>query len=247
VAAIDPQSGAVVKSVAAGNDPFRVAVSDDGRYLYVAHDKTAIDRYDVTTLQVDQSFQATMVRQGGTLVPRDIRVMPGHQDVVAVSLVCAECTGLKAIAIYDKGVMRPVISADTNGSSIAFTTEDTLWASSGGGSSNELWRYTVDSKGVARVGGLPATSFDDFDRAIQSARAMIYGMVGEVYDPVQASVVGLLNTDQRLTNAFAIDAAANRGYSWSPNNTRPTSYRLTSRPIWKWARIQQIRSQASTS
>ena len=212
VAVIDPRSGSVVTSVAAGNNPSRLAVSDDGRNLYCLHDKVAIDRYDLTTLRTDQSFQSTMARQGSTLVPWDIRVMPGQPDVVAVSLVCDQCTGLKAIAIYDRGIMRPVISADTYGSSIAFTSQDTLWAIDGGGSSNELWKYSVDSSGVARTGGLPASSLNPFNRRIQSANGMIYGTVGEVYDPVQASVVGLLNTDERLTNAFAIDAPANRGY-----------------------------------
>jgi hypothetical protein len=211
VAVIDPRSGAVVTSVAAGNNPSRLAVSDDGRDLYCLHDKTAIDRYDLTTLRTDQSFQSTMARQGSTLVPWDIRVMPGQPDVVAVSLVCDQCTGLKAIAIYDKGIMRPVISADTYGSSIAFTSQDTLWAIDGGGS-NDLWRYSVDSTGVARAGGLPASSLNTFNRRIQSGNGMIYGTVGDVYDPVQASVVGLLNTDERLTNAFAIDAPNNRGY-----------------------------------
>ena len=57
VTVIDPQTGAIGTSIPVGSEPATLALSDDGKYLYVAlNGAAAIRRIDMTTLTPDLQF-----------------------------------------------------------------------------------------------------------------------------------------------------------------------------------------------
>jgi hypothetical protein len=208
LAVIDPRTGVIVRSIPIGNAPSKLAISDDARYLYAVYDQTSIKRFDVTTLQADRSFR---VPPGLAFGVPDLKVMPGHPDVVAAFL-----SGIQAIAIFDKGVMRPRMSSDTFGNVIAFSSDTTLWASTTIITPNQVWKYEIDGGGISKVGVGPDFYFSPFDRAIQISSGTIYSSTGNIFDIGQNGYNGIFNTDQRQTSALAIDPLGGRIYFLVP-------------------------------
>ena len=57
VAVIDPSAGKVNQFIPVGKDPRKLAVSDDGSYLYVALDGDhAIQRINLNTFAIEKTF-----------------------------------------------------------------------------------------------------------------------------------------------------------------------------------------------
>lgn len=204
LAVIDPRTGSIVTSIPVGTDPSKLAISDDSRYLYVVYDRTSIKRFDLSTQRSDRSFRVTI---GSPFDIPDIKVMPGQPDTVAVFL-----SGIQAIAVIDKGIARPRISNDTFGNVLAFNSDRTLWASTTIVTPNQVWKYTIDSSGISRVGSLPVFYFSPFDRAIQFNNGTIYATTGLVYNLAESGYNGIFNTDNREGSALAIDGNDGRIY-----------------------------------
>jgi sugar lactone lactonase YvrE len=221
LAVIDPQTGKVVTSTPVGLEPSKLALSDDSRYLYVVYDRTSITRFDLLTLRPDRSFQVTV---GSPVDIPDIKVMPGHPDTVAVFL-----SGIQAIAIIDNGIVRPGISRDTFGNTLAFSSDTTLWASTTLITPNQVHKYNIDAGGVSAIGNSPVFYLSPFDRAIQFSNGAIYSSTGSVFDVGEGGYNGLFNTDNRQTSALAIDEIGNRIYFVIPEQYEASvlSFELT--------------------
>src|SRR5205823_1106452 len=106
VVAIDPESGTVAASMPLDGGPGRLAISDDGRYLYVALDEAgAVRRLDLPAMTPGLQFSlgGSAGRPDGA---EDMAVMPSHPESLAVARAQG---GMDAgIAIYDNGMPRPV-------------------------------------------------------------------------------------------------------------------------------------------
>src|SRR6266849_6677460 len=80
VVAIDPETGTVAASAALDGGPGRLAISDDGRYLYVALNQAgAVRRLELPALTPGVQFSLG----GSAGMPdgaADMAVMPGHPE-----------------------------------------------------------------------------------------------------------------------------------------------------------------------
>jgi hypothetical protein len=93
---IDPKTGNLGTPVSVGSQPGKMALTDDGNFLYVnLNGANAVGRFNMTTQHLDFSFA---VSSSSIFTPalRDIAVLPGSETTVAVDL--GEDEGL---ALYD--------------------------------------------------------------------------------------------------------------------------------------------------
>jgi sugar lactone lactonase YvrE len=113
---IDPISGEIGASVWVGSEPNRLAVSDDGAYLYVGLDGAAAVRsVHLPTLTPGLQFSLGGETRGGWSIALDMAVMPGSPQTVAVVRKRTSWSGTNGVAIYDGGVQRPVVTTDLYG------------------------------------------------------------------------------------------------------------------------------------
>ncbi len=83
---IDPLGGQVDHSVFVGSEPSKMALSDDGQYLYIALDgAAAVVRFELPNLIFDLQFPLGSDPSFGPFFVEDIEVQPDNPGVVAVS------------------------------------------------------------------------------------------------------------------------------------------------------------------
>ena len=126
ITAIDPLTGTIGASLVVGNQPNKVAISDDSQFLYVGLDgESAVRRITLSSFTADLKFPLGPGTNPdpaacGILSAEDIGVLPGNPHSVAVSIHNANCfPSHETVAIYDDGVRRPTsTSGPTAGGSI---------------------------------------------------------------------------------------------------------------------------------
>ena len=140
VTVIDPISRVVESSVFIGSEPGKLAVSDNGQYLYVALDgAAAVRRYNIATQKPEIQFSTGEDRIGRPLFVRDIEVLPGQSNSVAISRIDRPSNGNEVdVAIFDNGVIRPNTTAPFRISNTVIEVSDTV---------SELYAYNNTSTG----------------------------------------------------------------------------------------------------
>lgn len=111
---IDPSTGNLGTPVSVGSQPDKMALTDDGNFLYVNLDgANAVGRFNMTTQHLDFSF-AVSGNSVFTPALRDIATLPGSETTVAVDL--GENEGL---AVYDVNPTNQTGTARTGSNGIA--------------------------------------------------------------------------------------------------------------------------------
>lgn len=151
ITTIDPSAGTVGASAFVGSEPNRLALSDDGRTLYVGLDgAAAVRRFDTTSRTPNLQFSLGGTPFCGAFIAEDIAVQPGNANVIAVSRRRSGCSGNEGVAIFDNGTARPMTS--TNGMSINAVefsaAADTLYGYNSGSTGFELYKLALSNSGV---------------------------------------------------------------------------------------------------
>jgi len=192
VTVIDPESGAVGPSVFVGSEPGKLALSDDGQFLYVGlNGAAAVRRVDLTTMTAGLQFALGSDSFLGLFYPQDIEVQPGNPQVVAVSRRNQGFSpSHEGVAIYDNGVQRPSETPGHTGSNVI---EFGSSASRLYGYNNETTefgfrRMTVDASGVTVLDTTQNLIVGGGDIEFDAAR--IYASSGAVIDPEPRTLLG---------------------------------------------------------
>ena len=178
--AIDPLTGTLGTPVALGSEPNRLALSDDGRYLYAGLDgASAIRRYDVTRGQADLTIALDGGPNAGPCSAANLAVVPDLAEIVAVAQVCTTPGRGAGVAAYHGTTKLPsaAVPAAVSGD-IAFC-----------GGEHRLYSDTdptilhVDDAGITVAGTQPIT-FTLFGAGHQMRcdGARLYASSGEVID-----------------------------------------------------------------
>ncbi len=152
VAPIDPVTGDVGPAIPLGGEPGKLALSDDGRYLYVSVSfDTLIHRVDLETGAVGAPFVLGVDQFGNALAVDDMDVQPGHAEVLAVARRSQFFFPRHyGVAIYKDGIALPnrTPSQVPGSNTIAFSDDEgRLYGYSTEG--YQLFsRMTVDADGV---------------------------------------------------------------------------------------------------
>jgi hypothetical protein len=225
VVAVDPQTGAIGTPIRVGAEPDKLAVTDDGKFLWVALDgAAAVRRVDLTTGTVGQPFgfggNGGIYQSPGTVTA--MIALPGSDNSVVVS---TNGQYAPSIGIYDNGVFRGTPSTTYNFNS-AYT------ALQADGSRSEIYAaagstyavYTYSATGLTQkttASNGTYTNYSPADLQITGSRA--YTDVGKVYDSESGALLGTFyqsgtivaggatTADTTLGKAFVLDSATQYG------------------------------------
>lgn len=203
VVAIDPVTGNVISSVFVGSEPNKLALSSDGKVLWVGVDgASAVRKVDLTTMTASTQFvlgeNAGIYNSPKTAL--DLAVMPGSPDTVAIY---TQAFPNATIRIFDAGI--PRAKSYTGGGYLAFDSTGTkiytIAGSSGWGSGYAV--LTVDSTGIASARVL--NSSGALNSAFKYDNGRIYTPSGTVID---AETGSLLATFYSQPNTVAYGSVA---------------------------------------
>ncbi len=219
IAVIDPSTASIDRFIPVGSEPGRIAVTDDGQFLYVhLRGSGAVRRISLASLTADLQFS---VGWPNNPAPQfvDLSALPGAAHAVAVNAYGSR------VAVYDDGIMRPDVIDQGGPQRIERITAGTDSTRLYGG------YYTVDGRsGVAvlsvdgggvRIAGaadglLASPVSDNKAEPIRFFSGRIYAANGVVIDPGQPAIVGALPViHTNLTtdmNVQTVDADRGRAY-----------------------------------
>jgi hypothetical protein len=190
VAVIDPVAGKVSQYISVGKDPRKLALSDDGQYLYVSLDADhAIQRINLRIRTVEKTFALPVDPSFGVLTVADMKVVPGSPKAVVAAFFRVASPAEDGIALFnDGGLVNWLIdsfldSVDTLAFAghppVVYTLPDAFTS------------FTIDGKGIhLGSGGTGKIPFQNIGYAVESDGKLLYTTGGLVWDPSKQSTVG---------------------------------------------------------
>jgi len=188
---IDPVTGAFGPAIQLPITPGKLAISDDGQFLYAAvgfgSSFGSVMRIHLPSRTApDLPFQV-----GGEV--EDMEVQPGHPNVIAVSRKDAFSSPRHlGVAIFEDGVQRPSATPGHTGSNvIEFSRNDPsrLYGYNNETTEFGFRRMRVDDDGVATE-DVTTGLIDGFSVDIELHGGRLYATSGRVIDPEGLQIVG---------------------------------------------------------
>jgi len=181
VIGIDPVTGNIKRTIWAGSNPNKLALSTDGKQLFVGLDgSAAVGQVDLTQGKVVNQFQLG----GGVGVynppytAQYLAAVPGSPNSVAVSFANS------TVAIYDAGVARSK-TLTTGSGPIAFgSSASVLYVCNG----SNIVKLTVDATGITSSGNLAPAS--GYVTTMQYDNGRLYLSNGQVFDANTGALLG---------------------------------------------------------
>lgn len=186
VTIVDPATATIGQSIAIGQDPSRVRVTDDGKYLYTwLAGERSMCRMNLTTLTPDIKWTVG----GSPIEVEDFAVVPGQSRAVAVSREDRRYSPRHIdVVVYDDTTPRPKTAAGAN--SIQFGASGSrIYGYHSEISDWNFVRWNVDATGI--VSGDIVHFLTGPQGFIYNA-GRIYGSNGGVYDPEAVTQLGTI-------------------------------------------------------
>jgi hypothetical protein len=182
---IDPVTGTVGVSFVVGSQPNKLAVSDDGAYLFVGLDGVpAVVRVHLESRTLGTPFPVGADPSFGPHLVDDLAVMPGTPNVVAVARRHAGISPRHAgVAIYEGGVERPTVTPEHTGSNaIVFgASTERLYGLNNETTEFGFRRMQVTASGVTILEATTGLS-NAFGADIEYLGGRVYSTTGRVID-----------------------------------------------------------------
>ncbi len=231
VRAIDPLNPTVNHGIyrpATGAEPNRLAISDDGKYLYVGLDgQNTVQRLLLPSLTPDVTIPLGGATTFGSFSALDIQVAPGQDRVIAVARGKNASSGtiqaVGGLAVYDDAVQRLSVVAGTAQvriGTIQWGADATiLYGANIEDNSGDFYQIAVSNNGATLLSNIQnifptPNQRIHYDRGIK----LLYGDDGAVYSPALATplsgfpAVGIMVPDSTIKDAYFVgQAAANAG------------------------------------
>ena len=227
---IDPIAGTVGEPVWAGSEPWQMAVTDDGQYLYtVLFGGRAIQRLRLPDLGLDLRYplfnDGALFQGPMSTTAAEILTVPGHPE----SLVVArwgdhnhDPFDSDGVAVYDNGVKRPASTPNwTNGSPRINTIQlsaaaNTLYGLTTDSSDHTFTRMGLDSSG-AHITASREFVGDENVSKMRCQGGLCFTNTGLIIDPETQTRLGRFRFDLSPlhiggTNLVLPDVAHNRVY-----------------------------------
>ncbi len=204
IAVIDPATGEMKRTLAAGSEPDQLALSDDARFLYASLNGTmGARRIDLLAPLTEYEFPFSFSNIFNAF---DLEVQPGHPETFAVSRVDITTSGdyAESVTVYDNEVPRPQRAGCTK--SVEFSPDgNAIYGSTIYGCGYGFLRLAVNAQGVSM---LDSTGELGGDTDLKQANGLIYGSTGRVLDPTIPLALGV----NAATGPVAVDASLGRAY-----------------------------------
>ena len=184
---INPVTGDTEAAIMVGINPNKLALSDDGQFLYVGfQNDSAFQRIRLATGAVERFALGSQLNCGDLFV-EDMQVVPGSPGSVAISRMTGiNCSSNhEGVAIYDHGVQRVARTDSNTGSNlIQFASANTLYGYNTRTTEFGLRTMVVDALGVAvtRINSFAGLDLGGI-RFADVAGGRLYTRSGHVIDP----------------------------------------------------------------
>jgi trimeric autotransporter adhesin len=222
---IDPEAGTIGQSFYIGSDPGKLAISDNGKYLYAALDgAAAVRRFDISARTAGLQFSLGSDSFFGPYYVEDIEVQPGNASVVAVSRKNLGVSPRHAgVAIYEEGVQRSAVTARHTGSNVIefSTSPSTLFGYNNETTEFGFRRMLVDVSGVA-ITNVASNLLSGFYHDIEFDNGRIYSTSGRVIDPEALTLLGTYALSSTTNVQVRPDSSAGRTFFLVPGSTSGT-------------------------
>lgn len=205
---INPNNNTLESTIFIGNNPSVMAISDDGQFIYIGFvGWPTIRKFEIATQTLGLEFELNSSSET-PLYARDIEVMPGQSNTIAVSRTRYGGSPHAGVAIYDDGVMRPNTTPDSGPGSdvIEFDSHNSLIGYSLYSNDHGIRRMSVDNSGISVLPGvtydLMSGSFNDFtyhNNRMYTNSGQIIDTTGDFYEIGQ-----LIDFDMNAINSPSI-------------------------------------------
>jgi hypothetical protein len=192
IVAVDPEKQNVGKFVPIGNNPDRLAVSEDGKFLYAGLDGDhAVQQFDIrngklgflTPLPNDPYF-------GNSVLAGEIRPVPGRPQDYVVSLTVEGSPPPGGVSLVTNGVQRTVFHADTMQtaavSSLCFLSDPSTFYGYNG---TQIVQFKIQNNSALQLTTL-APPAQALNPQFACDHKYLYDYSGSVFDPITNLNVG---------------------------------------------------------
>lgn len=188
---INPSTGALLAPIAVGNDPQRLAVSDDGSYLYVVlNGDKAIQRINLKTRKIERTFPLPIDPSFGQTTALYVSVVPGFPQLLVAALFRSASPAEDGIALFnDQGLVNWLPNSPP-----AYTTVDSF-AFAGNPpvvyampfDTSFLQSYSVGTSGIQAIATGSSGPYPN--NLVASDGQLLYAANGTVWDPATGTQV----------------------------------------------------------
>jgi hypothetical protein len=214
----------------AGNEPNKLAISDNSQYLYVGMDgSNSVQRYVLPGLSPDINFSVGTDPYDGPYVALDIEVAPGlpHTTAISRGILNLDPDTEGGIAIYDDGTQRPTTAqgwgpTDQSYDSIQWGSDATvLYGANSSTTGFDFYTLTVNSNGVVLDIDYPSVFWNEPGRIqYDSTNGLVYSDDGfHVINPTTGLPAGLIEGGGPMTPDSSLDSVfVLTQYIWQENS-----------------------------
>lgn len=216
---INPATGAFGTPIPVQANPTRLAVSDNGHYLYVGFYYTysssaSLQRIDLTTGAVDRTFALPGSSDG----IMDMHVVPGSPQLLVASLGRSASPSENGVALFnDSGLVQYISNDYSDGyyslDNFTFTSDPTTYYGYPANSSF-FNTATVSSTGIKPVSFSPygTCCIQSSGSIMVSDGTLLYTNSGQVWDPKAKTLLGTYSGGMFFEPAIVADPAAKRTF-----------------------------------
>jgi hypothetical protein len=232
IVAIDPLQGRVVTTQAMPAQPRKLAISDDGSYLYVYLASTGqISRLNLPSLTPDITWSLGADSGGNPNIARDLEVAPGLPHTVAVT-GAGPSSYVSNLTIYDDGVARHLSPAGSYPSASFDTVAwggdaTTLYGSMAMYSGGPEYIFSVNQNGPTLTQTMPSVFYDFVSHLTYNKTTnRLFDGYGDAADAPTGSSVWHFNVQNTISyeqNPFAIDAAHGKAFFLNSNSVNTSN------------------------
>jgi hypothetical protein len=189
VVSVDPVTGALGAPISVGSEPNKLAITSDGRYLWVGLDgASAVRQVDLATNTAGMQF--TLGNNTGVYASPEtalaLAALPGAPNSVIVST--SNLYEQSSLAIFDSGVMRANTNPDNNYGAPSALQVDGSRSEVYAGSYSSYNVYTYDANGLTLETSANAGSYATDEMQVADGR--LYTDFGVVYDAEAGYLLG---------------------------------------------------------
>lgn len=186
IVSIDPLTGRLGQPVFIGSEPTRLAISDDGKYLYaVLSGANAVRRMSLPDMTAGTQFTTINPVFNAAFTASDVAVMPGNHNMVST---CGYANGIQVWTVTSSGatplpLTRGLINDVYEGSVLAWGSPTALYSNDEGLSPSSFHRFTVGPTSFTET---DSTYLDFVDNKITFSGGLVFTDGGGIVDPSPA-------------------------------------------------------------
>lgn len=194
VTKLDPLTGAQIASVAVGSEPVRMAITDDGQYLYVTLDGAmSVTRVRLSDFQRDIDIPLPDAGFLGQTRAEEVETIPGSPILVAVSIRNICCSPRhQGVHLFSNATRLPAATQDHTGSNRITGSSDpgVLYGYNNETSEAGFRRISVRADGLREE----KVVFGGLGNDLEFSGGRVYSTAGTVMDVSTMTAVGTIGT-----------------------------------------------------